>query len=167
MKTKNLILLFAVITVSISSCKKDAGPTGPAGKDGNANVKSFTFNNPITVSTGWADTLNGITYQSLSSSLVLAFIQDANCGRNWYSAPGWGCGAAYAMRFYTFTDVIDTVTTFASLVLLNPDGSFGASNQTFTKIRVLVAPASTVLTGKKEVDYSDYKATCRYFNIQE
>jgi hypothetical protein len=27
----------------VSACKKEAGPTGTAGKDGNANVKVFLF----------------------------------------------------------------------------------------------------------------------------
>ena len=166
MKIKNLILVFAVITLAVSSCKKEAGP---AGKDGNANVKSITFLNPITNSTGWSDTLPGVTYQSLSNSLVLVYIQDQGCTPNWYSVPGLGCNASYTARFYTsYSGISDTVTTLGNLALLNPDGSFGASNQTISKLRVIVAPASTYVTGgKKEVDYSDYKATCRYFNIAE
>ncbi len=168
MKIKNLILIFAVIATTFSSCKKEAGPTGPAGTNGNANVTSLTFTNPITGGTLWYDTLKGVTYQSISSSLVLAYIQDANCGNNWYSMPGWGCGANYAGRFYTAqVGGTDTTTTMAYLELLNPDGSYGVSSQTLTKLRVIVAPAGTTLTGKKEIDYADYKATCRYFNIGE
>ena len=63
MKLKNLLLLCTVLMLAISSCKKEAGPTGPAGKDGNANVKSITYNNPITAASYWQDTIPGVTYQ--------------------------------------------------------------------------------------------------------
>ncbi len=177
MKTRNLILLFTVIAVSFSSCKKEAGPTGPAGTngingtngtDGNADVKSITFNNPITNSYYFTDTLPGVNYNVLGNSLVLTYIQDPNCTPNWYSVPGLGCSAVYSARvFTTVPGGSDTLTTLLSLELRTPDGTSISTNHTISKLRVIVAPASTILTGKKETDYSDYKATCRYFNIAE
>jgi hypothetical protein len=41
MSNKTLLLFFAISVFSFTACKKEEGPAGPAGKDGNANVKSM------------------------------------------------------------------------------------------------------------------------------
>ena len=167
MKLKNLLLLCTVLTLAISSCKKEVGPTGPAGADGNANVKSITFNNPITADSYWNDTIKGVNYQSLASSLILTYIEDDGCAPNWYSVPGLGCGANYNARFYTTRGFPDTTMTYGNLELRTPDGT-GYVNATISKLRIIVAPASTVIVGgKKEMDFSDYRFACRYFGIKE
>lgn len=174
MKLKNLFFVCSVLALTISACVKPEdgaqGPAGKDGKDGNANIKSFVFFDPIVGGTLWYDTLPGINYQSLDSSLVLCYIKDASCSPNWYSMPGWGCNVFYAGRFYTYqaNPPFDTTTTMATLELLDPDGSSVSGTYTINMLRVIVAPASSlVVGGKKEMDFSDYSATCRYLGIKE
>ncbi len=177
MKMKNLFLFTCLIAALFSSCKKEAGPTGPAGANGtngtngtngNANVKAFIFNNPITNSFYFSDTLQGLTYKSIDSSLVLCYLQDENCQNFWYPVPGIGCNSLYQSRFYTSATAFDTTLVVVNLELRQPDGSYGgALTQTITKLKVIVAPASSVVVGKKEIDYSNYQEVCRYFRIAE
>lgn len=165
MKTIKQILLFAMFAFLLSSCKKETGPAGPMG---NANITSIIFNNPIVSGTVFDDSLPGVTYSSLSNSLLLTYIQDDMCPDIWYSVPGLGCLAIYTSRVFTYRKSNDTVTTYLTLELRNPDGNFLQYSRTITKLRVIVAPASTLLTGKKEpVDFSDYNATVNYFGLKE
>ncbi len=165
MKTIKQILLFAVFALLLSSCKKETGPAGPMG---NANITSIIFNNPIVNGTVFDDSLPGVAYSSLASSLLLTYIQDDQCLDTWYSVPGIGCGAVYTARVFTYHQSNDTITTYLTLELRNPDGNFLQYNRTITKLRVIVAPATTIVTGKKEpVDFSDYKSAMKYFGLKE
>lgn len=159
------LFLFIITTaVTLSSCKKEVGPAGPAGTNGNANVKAFIFNNPITNSWVWTGTLTGVT--DLDSSLLLAYVEDATCVGLWYSVPGVGCFANYTTRLSSSLGGPNVVVL--DLQLLNPDGSFTPHiSATLSKIRIIVAPASSVIIGKREIDYSNYKAVCKYYGLQE
>lgn len=171
MKIKNTLLLFSLIALLFSSCKKEEGPTGPAGtngtngQNGNANVKAFMFIDPIIGGYAFSDTLPGVHYKSLDSSLMLVYIQDHACGTNWYSVPGMGCIGDYTSR--VFTSALDTLTLL-NLTLYRPDGSPNTGfARVIRKLRVIIAPASSLLSGKREIDYNDYHEVCRYLNIAE
>lgn len=166
MKTK-LFLFFTALTFAFSSCKKEVGPVGPAGTagaNGNANVKAFIFNNPITNNWHWTGTLDGVT--DMDSSLLLAYVEDATCVGLWYSVPGVGCFATYTSRLSSSKG--GPGSTVIDLQLLNPDGSFTPHiSASLSKLRIIIAPASSVTIGKREVDYNDYHAVCKYYGLQE
>lgn len=163
MNNLKLVLLSAVITLSLFSCKKETGPAGPAGTNGNANVKAFLFSNPITNNWYWTGNLAGVT--DLDSSLLLAYAMDANCDGVWYSVPGVGCFANYTTRMSSYSIGSSSTIDFQ---LLNPDGSFTPHvSYTITKLRIIVAPAGSVISGKKELDFNDYHEVCRYYGIKE
>ena len=164
MKLRTLVIVFGVLSVAFSSCTKEAGP---AGADGNANVKSFVFNAPNLGATFWSDTLKGVSYPSLENSLLLTYIKDEDCINNWFSVPGIGCLNRYMVQVFTYP-MLDTSNTGLSMQLRDPDGSpYTGTAITFTKVRVIVAPANSNWAGKKEMDYTNYSSACRYFNIAE
>lgn len=169
-------ICFILLTLAIfgfNSCKKETGPEGPQGPQGpmgNANIKEFTFTNLPNTTYGWVDTLNGIDYISLDSMMVMVYLQDSLCGSNWYFAPGLGCSGMYMARVYTFPYNLSTAPDMAGLqvAFADPDGSFySGSAIRLAKIRVIVAPASVFVSGKKECDYSNYEAVRSYLQLRD
>lgn len=150
----------------VSACKKEAGP---AGKDGNANVKVFMFyNKTLTAGNGVIDTIP-ISTGALDSSLALMYYTDSANTANkgiWYSSPGLGRLGAYQTR--NFFLGIGASSSF-TLSVFNPDGtSYSGSSLKLPQLKVVVVPASSYIVGKKEdVDFSDYKATMQYLGLPE
>lgn len=94
---KNLKLLsFAIMSVVLSlgimGCKKEAGPTGPAGangQDGNADVKTLIFNNPDWSSgTSRMDLNTSFTDEQITNDVILTYIQLSTSSNYMMSVPG-------------------------------------------------------------------------------
>lgn len=159
---KNLSAILAlVLVITISSCTKE-GPVGPAGTNGNANVKIFTFANDSLSSTHSFDRYITVKKNYVDSGLVLVYY-DPNNGL-WYACPGLGLNGTSQTRYYAnaYSD-----STEIRMSIYNADGSsYNGSGLTLTRVKVIVAPAS--LVGKTSpVDFNDYKATMKYFGIKE
>ncbi len=126
-------------------------------------MKAFLFSNPVTNSWNWTGTLTGVT--NVDSALVLAFIEDATCVGLWYSVPGVGCFNNYTSRIATSSGFPDVTV---DLQLLKPDGSFTPHvSASLSKLRIIVAPATSVVYGKREVDFNNYKAVCNYYGLSD
>lgn len=182
-----LCALAAVLLSASISCKK--GDTGPAGtngtngtngkdgqngkdgKNGNANVielvygsRTFTgiqaYDFPATVTPGMID----------SSIIQVYYNPSTEVSTSWYFCPGLGSGGTYETRCFTYqSQVSPTVITSLSVRLMNPNGSGSyATAVTFTKLRVLIIPASSVttLTGKG-IDLKDYSAVRQAFQLND
>jgi hypothetical protein len=56
-----------------------------------------------------------------------------------------------------------------NLQVWGPDGStYSGSTLYFNKVKIIVASASKFTSGKKEpLDFNDYKATMKYFGLQQ
>lgn len=172
MKDFKILALPLAILLFVASCTKE-GPAGPAGTNGtngtngNANVvvinhptdsignsKNITINLPASVSTGTVD-----------SGLILVYYKGliADGCDYWYQAPGLGCGASFQTRW-----IYDAPTKQLILSIKNPDGStYTGSNRTFARTKVIIAPGSTFLTGKKDIDFSNYEEVKRYLNLND
>ncbi len=149
----------------ISSCKKETGPAGPAGKDGNTNVKVYLFYGATLTPTNAGMTNNiPIRFSAIDCSVVLAYHKT---GGYWFSTPGLGFGPYYMTRVrYHSTMYPDSTEVFISIH--DPDGStYSGSGETIEKVKYVVAPASAVFGKKETVDYTDYKATMKYFGLSE
>ncbi len=148
--------------VFMSACKKEAGP---AGKDGNTNVKVYLFDGAslTAVNAGIANNIP-IRFSEVDSSLVLAYHKS---GGYWFSTPGLGFGPYYMARVrYNSTMYPDSTEVFTSIH--DADGStYSGSGESIEKVKYVVAPASAVFGKKETVDYSDYKATMKYFGLSE
>lgn len=148
--------------VFMSACKKEAGP---AGKDGNTNVKVYLFAGANLTSGLFYITNNiPIRFSAVDSSLVLAYHKS---GGYWFSTPGLGFGPYYMARVrYNSTMYPDSTEVFTSIH--DADGStYSGSGETIEKVKYVVAPASAVFGKKETVDYTDYKATMKYFGLSE
>ncbi|MFN8315117.1 MAG: hypothetical protein U0T32_01560 [Chitinophagales bacterium] len=148
--------------VFMSACKKEAGP---AGKDGNTNVKVYLFAGANLTSGLFYITNNiPIRFSAVDSSVVLAYHK---CGGYWFATPGLGYGPSYMARVrYYNTGYPDSTEVTTSI--FDMDGSlYSGGSVTIEKVKYVVAPASAVYGKKETVDYSDYKATMKYFGLSE
>ncbi len=103
MTTKTILgLSIVALIVTLAACKKEAGPTGPAGtngKDGNANVVLYKFagNDFSTIS----DVTRRITMSQDSFDRYAWFGYLKYDNKLTYSLPGYGYGGLTSYRFYT------------------------------------------------------------------
>lgn len=160
-----ITLTLALGLVFMSACKKETGPAGAAGKDGNTNVKVYLFAGANLTSGLYYITNNiPIRFSAVDSSVVLAYHKS---GGYWFSTPGLGFGPYYMARVrYNSTMYPDSTEVFTSIH--DADGStYSGSGESIEKVKYVVAPASAVFGKKETVDYSDYKATMKYFGLSE
>lgn len=163
--TKCLIAALVLLT-TIVSCKK--GDTGPAG---NANVIQYNFSSQTF--TGVLNlTLSNISQGKIDSSMVLIYYNPSTeAATAWYAVPGLGSGGLYETRYFLYQTSTSPSIYTLSIRTNKPDGTGTyASALTFTKTRVFIVPASTILPGGRQaapVDYSDYYAVKKYYNIPD
>jgi hypothetical protein len=134
---KNLLFVLIVIGITFSACKK--GDTGAAGKDGNANVKSYT----LTVkSTDWTSffgsyvaypKLTAITDSVLNYGTVMLYYKSGNA---WYALPALNYHYAinrsndnpgYIALVYESATAPTTDATFRAVVITGVAGTVSAS----------------------------------------
>lgn len=169
---KKILSALALGAVLFASCKKgDTGPAGPAGADGNADVTVFNYGErTFSGTSGYL--MSDISQAKMDASFILAYYNPSTeAATSWYPMPGLGSGGTYDTRYLVYqSSTTPSVYTF-SLRLMKPDGSgIYTTDVTFTKTRIFLVPASKVLAGGKmvrPVDFSDYHAVCRYYNIPE
>jgi|JI10StandDraft_1071094.scaffolds.fasta_scaffold169114_3 hypothetical protein len=163
MKTvkSTLIVCLLAIFVAIVGCTKE----GPSGKDGNANVKVFYFANDSLSNTHEFVRELPLSGGYIDSSLVLAYYIDKTVTSYWYSSPGLGSYSAYQTRFIIERDVVSTSKFY--LKVNSPSGGIYTGTVLLDKVKVVVVKGGS-FTGKKDpVDYSNYKATMKYYGIEE
>ena len=161
-------LFISIILIAIVACKKgDIGPAGPQGSQGytgpqgpqgvagNANVMQYTFgaqnfntNSSIQLFvTTSQDTMNR------SQWFVYFFAAD-----RWLFLPGIGNTG----NFYRVT-----MGYGAGKVIFYID-RFGSVSESFTKARVIRIYANGETTGgRMAVDFTDYEAMRRYYNLPD
>lgn len=174
MKHSKVILFVFTVLISITACKK--GDTGPQGPMGNADITVYNFGQQTF--TGVVNLqLSNISQGKIDSSLILAYYNPANeVATAWYPIPGVGSGGNYATRYFLYQSATTPVSTYTfSLRAIKTDGSAYANVLTFTKVKIIIAPASVVLPGGRQmngvpnipVDVNDYYAVCKYYGIEE
>ncbi len=171
MKSTQLSLLVLALVMAVSSCKK--GDTGPQGPTGNANVTMYTFGS-TTFTGSTILLLSNLSQSKMDSSMVLVYYNPVpEVETSWYPVPGLGSGGQYETRYFVYAAAAAN-TQQLNLRLVKPDGS-GApfpSSVTFRKIRVFVAPASSILPGGRTgrgngPDLTNYYDVLKYFNLPE
>jgi len=162
---KSKIYLSLLLSVIIfNGCKKE-GPQGPAGKDGNANVKS----NTITFSTWNWDGTYGYEYADFTWSEVTSSIVNSGALNIYLSTPaGW---APLPRTIYPTSTrsqsqrYVYSVSSFKIIVqdsdLLPPSPSLG----TWT-IKAVAIDASARMQNP-DLDWSNYNAVKERFNLKD
>ena len=184
MKTVKLLsqaVFLLLLSISINSCKGDAGP---AGEDGNANVQIIRFQSPQwTNPSGTYDLMEleipQITQEDINYSAILYYI---NFGSDYTMLPAYnyvpGLGDDYTIRASTNFDGTSTVhikrttglpdptpsANFLKVVIIRPGELIQADGNSSGR------PANTKQQVLNElenagVDINDYQAVCEYYGV--
>lgn len=134
-----------------------AGATGPQGPSGNANVMQLTFGSRTHTGAELSYALTGVTSAVLNQSAYFTYVSPNN--NFWYSLPGTTVGGSREYR--TFVS-----KTAATLYINRVSGS---GSEVFSQTRIVVIPASVLTNArlKADLDFNDYHAVARYFNLEE
>lgn len=157
--TKALTVMGLGLLISISACKKEAGPTGPAGKDGNANVVLYKFaGNDFSVNSDIAKNVS-MSADSFDQYVWLTYLKrDAI---NTYSIPGYGFTGNSEYRIFFNYD--------ASPVEIYISRASGPG-EAYDSIKIVGIQIGKVI-GKKDdlpnIDFRDYNAVKAYYGIKE
>jgi hypothetical protein len=166
-----LSILFSLL-ITLPSCKKgDAGPAGPAGAQGpagpqgpigiagNANVTQYVFAGRDFAADASITLQINTTADTTARSVFYVYLVRAN--GLVYPIPGFGFGGTSDYR--TYWSFSSQANIFISKVS-GPGESYG-------NIRVVRLYASNVVNAAKqadtqpEVDFRDYYAVCKYYNL--
>ena len=179
-KIYRLSLVF-VCALSLIACKKGdegpagatgpAGPAGPQGVPGNANIILYNFG-PQTFTGATSYVLSNLSRGRVDSSLVLVYYNPSTEAETaWYPCPGGGSGGAYETRFFIYQSSIAPSRYTLGLRAITPAGASYPNPLTFNKLRVIIALTSSILPGGRSsqpaVDYTDYYAVKKYFNLPD
>ncbi|MCX7862425.1 MAG: hypothetical protein N2449_05460 [Bacteroidales bacterium] len=166
MKTKAL-LLGVIITVSLfQACKKEQGPQGPPGKDGNANVTAkvvnINQNDWISGNKIWyVDILDTrITESVINNGMVKIFMESSSQSGVWLNLPWFEVYEDYT-SIYNFNCGINAVRIFKE----DTDAEM-PSNPGFKKFKIVVIDGVSYKK-YKEVNYNDYNSILQNFNVIE
>ena len=188
MKTLKYLFLVTLTIVFLDACTKEgpAGPTGPAGPagaagatgatglagpagpqgvSGNANVVLYEYGTQ-TFTSSVSYLMTNISQGRIDSSILLTYSNPSTEATTaWYAIPGAGSSAAYVTRNFWWQTSTGPSTYTMSVRTHNWDGTTHATSKTFTKLRIFVVKASSVLPGAKgaEVDLNDQNAVYEHF----
>jgi hypothetical protein len=189
--------LFIMLSFTSCSKRGDQGPAGLAGPEGpagpvgsqgpqgvtsNGNVIVYNYGLSPFVNTGVLNySITNISKGKVDSSLILAYALIYGGGGSldlWYPIPGvlyYAFNSINLETRYEFQQTNTSPSTYTMTVRLynvgttNPPPSIYSIG--FSKFKIIVVPASTILAGGRQsappVNFSDYHAVCKYFNIPE
>ncbi|MDF2192238.1 hypothetical protein [Paraflavitalea sp. CAU 1676] len=177
MKNANVLLLVLFSISLVAGCKKGdtgpEGPAGPAGTKGNADVALYNFGQQ-TFTGSLNLLLSNLSQGKVDSSLILVYYNPSTeAATAWYPIPGSGPASTYETRFFVYQSSTSPVSAYTlGIRTTKADGTVYPTQVTWRKVRVIIAPASVVAAGGRQIpgaglpiDVNDYAAVCRYFNI--
>lgn len=151
------------------------GAQGPQGVSGNANVILYEYGSQ-TFSGSVYYLITDIEQSTVDSSMVLAYYNpEGEPTTAWYVVPGFGpFNCTYMTRNALYkTDTVQSAYTMA-VKLVKTNATPYLTTETFTKFRIFVTKASSVVQGGRVkkinladagVDLNDYNAVCDYLGI--
>lgn len=162
----SLLLAAAITMTAFNSCEK--GDEGPMG---NADVTVYNYGTQTSVGGSLNYTLT-ISKERIDSSLVLVYYNPSTESPSaWYPVPGTGSSGAFDTRYFIYQTATTPLSQYTLAVrLMSPGGTPYATPVTFTKLKLIIAPASTILAGGRTAqpyDVNDYNSVKRYFNLAD
>lgn len=163
---KIVISLLVIMTFLGQACKK--GDAGPKGVDGNANVIQLNYG-PQTFTGIYNFPLpDSITQGRIDSSLVLMYyVLDREAPTTWYPVPGLGSGGNFETRSFVYQSGSNPVKLSVSVRIMMPNSPVSYPTPlTFSKTRILIIPASKVMTvNGGGLDLQHYGAVRSFLNL--
>jgi hypothetical protein len=137
--------------------KGDTGATGATGATGNANVIQVTYGSKTHTGSDLEYIIPAsITKATLDNSAYFVYV--SNSGGNTYDLPGWFTGGVNSYRTYNYTP---TNSVYVGRIS-------GSGSDVFTKTRIVIIPANDLRNGRRAaVDYTDYEAVKKYYNLPD
>ncbi len=134
------------------------GATGPAGQNGNANVIQVTFGSRTHTGSELSYTLpSSISSATLNNSLFYTYVLSAG---SWYALPGSSYLGEKEYRVFAYS-------TNARIYISRVTGT---GSEVFSSTRFIIIPSSTQINGRvglPDIDFSDYNAVKRYYNLPD
>jgi hypothetical protein len=159
---KTLLKTCIVVTALLfNSCIGEQGPVGPAGEDGNANVKSSSL-----TTSGWNYlspdwyinfSYNAITQDILDNGAVLVYVQS---GSNYFQLPYTFYPSSTYSRTYTFKHYLGGLSVYVTDSDLTQPANPG-----LLTFKVVVI-ASSALAKHPNVDLNNYNEVKKTFELQ-
>ncbi len=153
MKASTQIAALLLFFATFSACKKE-GPAGPAGKDGNANVKSQTFTVGswnYSAPSYYADISYGaITQDIINSGAVLVYVSNGSGG---YSQ--------LPLTYYTsssYSSTFEVVSAPGAVRIYATDSDLLQPANPGTRVFKVVAISSSARAAHPGLDWNDYAA---------
>jgi hypothetical protein len=135
--------------------KGDKGDAGATGATGNANVIQISYGSKTNTGGATLYTLTGVTAAQAAGAAILCYV-DPNNGL-WYFMPGFSSGGTNQYRTFLEGNTL-------SLSRVN----ISSTSETFIRARIIVIPANDLRTGRRAaVDFSDYEAVKKYYNLKD
>jgi hypothetical protein len=134
------------------------GLTGVTGATGNANVIQINYGSKTHTGSDLSYPLTGVSQTQMNNSLFLTYVKPSGA-INWYQIPGYTVGGTFQYRIYL---------SDAATPLLYVSRVSGTGSDIFTATRILIIPANDIRTGRKAaIDYTDYEAVKKYYNLKD
>ena len=161
MKIKKIPLIFALITISLTACKKAVGPEGPTGPAG-PEAKTFNFN--LTFDPGETfESYSGITgYDSGDVILTFSKYEDLSGTSYWTQLP-----ATDPLNIVNLTPEFSDVDGNMFINSLKADGSSGSPwvNSTTLSFKAVLIKSSGLIK-HPNIDLTDLESIQKTFNIE-
>lgn len=171
MKIKSSFLFIALLASAtiFNGCAKD-GATGPAGKDGNANV---TSSNTVTLNNWSSDFDDGTDYtysstiswasitQAIKDKGIVMVYADDKAG-SWVALPYTDAGTGYSSTLNFYVKVGSVKIEYTGYDSPSP----GTSSLNGTIVRI-VAIASSSREAHPNVDLKNYNEVKKVFNLKD
>lgn len=171
MKSNLKFIMIALFTIALTACSSEDGKDGVdgqqgiPGEDGNANVKTYVFEN-VALTTGNNNVflLPELTEDIVDNGVVLGYV--SNMEDAWYPMPYLDFGESVALYYVTvgslaLSSTIDSQELNFKFVLIG--GSSGTGGKKSGE------EARTAIYDELEtagVDISDYNAVVNYYNTK-
>lgn len=151
------------------------GPRGPQGVSGNANVILYEYGTE-TFSGKIKYLITDIDQNTVDLSIVIAYFSPEGEPENaWYVVPGYGpFNCDYETRNGIYPTENDPTSYTMEVRLVKAGGVPYLTNVTFTKFRIFVTKASSVISGGRMktlnpieagVDINDYNAVREFYGL--
>lgn len=145
---KNLLFALIAIGITFSACKK--GDTGAAGKDGNANVKSYT----LTVkSTDWTSFLGSYLAYPKLTAITDSVLNYGTVMLYYKSGTGW-----YALPALNYHYAINRSNDNPGYIALIYEGSTAPTADVILRAVVITGISGTVSASLKKMSYDQMKS---------